>query len=123
MRAGYSVVASSANVLGWAFFLRELGFSMREAFILRPFLPLNTTKIISYGHVHALTFNARFEGKNRRCGLMRDVAQAAAFELVPTEAAGPQENPEPRFQDEFVALEVAQFFFVRRQISSIIKSP
>ena len=61
--------------------------------------------------------NARFEGKTRQCGLMRGVAQAAAFELVPTEAAGPQDNPEPRFQDEFVALEVAQFFFVRRQIS------
>jgi len=33
-------------------------------------------------------------------------------------AAGPQENPEPRFQDEFAALEVAQFFFVRRRIFS-----
>jgi len=63
MRAGYSVVASSANVLGWAFFLRELGFSMREAFILRPFLPLNATKIISYVHVHALTLTPVPKGK------------------------------------------------------------
>src|SRR5215469_7636313 len=89
---------------------------MREAFILRPFLPLNTTKIISYGHIDALKLTFRRE--HRQCGVMRDAAQAPACELFPTEAAGPHENPEPRFPDEFVALEVAQFFFVRRRISS-----
>ena len=63
MRAGYSVVASSGNVLGWAFFLRELCFFMREAFILRLFLSLNTTKIITYGHVHAFKLTRVRKGK------------------------------------------------------------
>jgi hypothetical protein len=63
MRVGYSVVASSGNVLGWAFFLREVSFCLREAFILRLFLSLNTTKIITYGHVHAFKLTAVPEGK------------------------------------------------------------
>jgi len=56
--------------------------------------------------------------------LMRDDAQAPACELLPTVAT---RNPEPRFQDEFAAVEVAQFFFVRApdffRFSAIIKRP
>ena len=50
--------------------------------------------------------------------LMRDVAQAPPVNCSKLLAAEPQENPEPRFPDEFAAVEVAQFFFVRRRISS-----
>src|SRR5215472_14267060 len=118
MRAGYSVVASSGKVLGWAFFLRELCFFMREAFILQPFLSLNTTKIITYGHVHAFKLTPVPKGKT---GNVPDArwGTGPACQLFPAGgAAGPQENPEPRFQDEFAAVEVAQFFYVRRRISS-----
>src|SRR5262249_48926976 len=117
MRAGYLVVASSGNVLGWAFFLREVRFCLREACILQLFLSLNTTKIITYEHVHAFKLTP-VPGRKLKIA-PRETRPPHVWRGAPACEASSRRrlvhaNPEPRLPDEVADLGDAQFFFFGR---------